>query len=74
MVGGAPACDIGKRRCASASILVSGISAAFLLASTLDTDHGLWQRLGLTVADSWIVVIATAIVGARWLHDENVPW
>ena len=36
--------------------------AACLAASTLGPAHGLWQRLGLTTGDAWIVSAATAIL------------
>jgi hypothetical protein len=64
---------IGRRAWAYASVLTAGISGAFLLASTLDTNHGLWQRLGLTVGDTWIVVTASMIVVAGWRCDDRVP-
>jgi Protein of unknown function (DUF998) len=47
---------------ARASVLIGAVSAACLLASTLGPAHGLWQRLGLTAGDLWIVTIASAIV------------
>jgi hypothetical membrane protein len=58
---------------AYASVLAAGISSAFLLASTLEANHGLWQRLGLTVGDAWIVVTASAIVVAGRRCDDPVP-
>lgn len=66
-----PLALLGKRGWAGASILTSAVAAAFLLASTLETDHGLWQRLGLTVGDTWIVITATAIVVAGWARDDD---
>lgn len=39
-------------------VLVSAVSAAALLATTLGPAHGLFQRLGLGVIDAWIVVTA----------------
>ena len=47
---------------ARASVVTGAISAACLAASTLGPAHGLWQRLGLTTGDVWIVSAATAIL------------
>jgi len=54
----------GARRAALASRAVALVGAACLLASTLGPAHGLWQRLGLTVADAWIVAVALVLVCA----------
>jgi hypothetical protein len=43
---------------------MAAISAACLAASTLGPAHGLWQRLGLTVTDAWIVLTALGLLGA----------
>ncbi len=51
----------GARRAAVASRVVALVAAGCLLASTLGPAHGLWQRLGLTVADAWIVAVATML-------------
>jgi|tagenome__1003787_1003787.scaffolds.fasta_scaffold20748028_1 hypothetical protein len=50
---------------ARGSVAVGVVSGACLLASTLGPAHGFWQRLGLTVGDVWIVIVATLIV-AGW--------
>ena len=52
----------GRTGWAVASVLVGGLVAGFLAASTLGPEHGLWQRLGLTISDVWIVVVAVGIV------------
>jgi hypothetical protein len=57
-----PLARLDRRAGARASVLIAAISAACLLASTLGPAHGLWQRLGLTAGDVWIVAIASAIV------------
>jgi hypothetical membrane protein len=49
----------GRRKWARASVLAAAIAAICLVASTVGVAHGLWQRLGLTVADAWIVVTAS---------------
>jgi hypothetical protein len=57
-----PLARLGRRAGARASVAIGAIAAACLLASTLGPAHGLWQRLGLTSGDVWIVSIASAIV------------
>jgi hypothetical protein len=52
----------GRRRAALASVLAAAVSAICLVASTFGVAHGLWQRLGLTVADAWIVVMASWLI------------
>jgi len=52
----------GYRAGARVSVVIGATSGVCLLASTLGPAHGLWQRLGLTTGDVWIVTIATAIV------------
>ncbi len=48
-------------RWARASVIVSALSGSALAASTLGPAHGVWQRLGLTVGDIWIVAAASVI-------------
>jgi hypothetical membrane protein len=47
---------------AIASLAVGVVAAACLLASVSVEANGLFQRLGLTVVDAWIVVLAVAIL------------
>jgi hypothetical membrane protein len=54
----------GRLVCARLSVLTGAVSAICLVASTFGPAHGLWQRLGLTLGDTWIVVVASALVGA----------
>lgn len=55
----------GRRGWALASRLTAGGAALCLVATTLGPAHGLWQRLGLGIADVWIAVVALALVAAR---------
>jgi hypothetical membrane protein len=49
------------RRAAIASAAVGLIAGASMLASAMtDTTNGLFQRVGLTIVDAWIVVSALA--------------
>lgn len=52
----------GRRSWALASRVTAGGAALCLVASTFGPAHGLWQRLGLTIADVWIAVVALTIV------------
>ena len=52
----------GRRRSATASIVVGVASGAFLLASVLSPRAvGLSQRIGLTLGDTWIVLTALGL-------------
>ena len=54
----------GRLGWALASRLTAAATALCLVASTLGPAHGLWQRLGLTIGDTWIVVTAVALAAA----------
>lgn len=54
----------GRSDWARVSVLTGTISAASLVASTFGPAHGLWQRLGLTMGDAWIVATASSLVAA----------
>jgi hypothetical membrane protein len=51
----------GDGRRAVAAIVVGLFAAACLVASVAVEANGLFQRLGLTVVDAWIVVLAVTI-------------
>jgi hypothetical membrane protein len=55
-----------------ASIAIGLVAGVCLVASTLGPAHGLWQRLGLTVGDVWIVTVAALIAANRqvWFGDS----
>ncbi|MEP6624056.1 MAG: DUF998 domain-containing protein [Acidimicrobiia bacterium] len=61
-----PLARSGRPTWARASVAAGVISAVALLASTAGPAHGLFQRLGLTVADVWIATAAAAIVTRRF--------
>jgi hypothetical membrane protein len=52
----------GHRVWARASVVAAVVAAACLVATGNGAAHGLWQRLGLTIADAWIVAAAVCIV------------
>jgi hypothetical membrane protein len=55
----------GARAWARASVAMGAVAGACLLASTLGPAHGLWQRLGLTIGDVWIVTTAVALIASN---------
>ncbi len=57
-----PLAASGRRTGARVSVVVAAVAALCLIATVFGTAHGLWQRLGLTVADAWIVAVASSIV------------
>jgi hypothetical membrane protein len=66
----------GQRAWALASRVTAIATALCLVASTFGPAHGLWQRLGLTIADVWIAVVALRIAmnwGAASRLTEHQP-
>ena len=63
----------GRWRGACGSILTGAISALCLVASTFGPVHGLWQRLGLTAGDVWIVVVASWIATGHRAGARTSP-
>jgi hypothetical membrane protein len=49
------------RKLAFVSAVVAGISALCLALTLTGEQHGLWQRLGLTLVDAWIVAAAIGV-------------
>lgn len=66
-----PLARSGRIRWTRVSVLAGTISAASLVASTFGPAHGLWQRLGLTVGDAWIVAIASSLIADRGLPTSR---
>lgn len=53
----------GGRRClAGVALAAATVGGACLLATTLGPAHGLFQRLGLTTGDAWLVTSAVVIL------------
>ncbi len=52
----------GRPGWARLSVIVAAVSAASLALSALGPAHGLWQRLGLTLGDAWIVGTAVSLI------------
>lgn len=67
LLAAGPLARSGRPRFARASVAASLLSGACLLATTLGTRHGLFQRAGLTVGDLWVVG------SALWLMTSPTP-
>ena len=52
----------GKRAQAIASVVIAVVCGACLVATTVASDHGLFQRIGLSVGDVWLVVSGAALL------------
>ncbi len=57
----------GWARTATIAGVVSGVGLALTLAGSF---HGLFQRIGLTAGDAWVVASAVAILRASWARAE----
>ncbi len=55
----------GHRRLASAGVIAGAVSGTSLLLSSVGDLSGLFQRIGLTAGDVWIVASAVAILSGR---------
>jgi hypothetical membrane protein len=59
-----PFADRGRRGWMVAAQLIAAVSALLLASSAVGPAHGLCQRLGLTVADIWVVATALSLTAA----------
>jgi hypothetical protein len=71
LLASTPFARTGRAGWARASVLTGTISAIWLLASTFGPAHGLFQRLGLTLADAWIVATASALIATMKSAPSN---
>jgi hypothetical membrane protein len=55
----------GHSRAAAASIVIGSVAGVCLAATVVGPAHGLFQRIGLTTVDAWLVATAVAITGNR---------
>lgn len=62
----------GRPRWARASRAIGIASGLALLATVAGPRHGLFQRLGLTIGDAWIVASAAAIVRDKWSVPDRL--
>jgi hypothetical membrane protein len=61
-----PLAASGHRRAAMASVVIGLASGVCLAATAFGRSHGLYQRVGLTLGDTWLVASAAwMLIGAR---------
>ena len=53
------------------AIVTAIIAGASLLASAVGPAHGLWQRIGLTTGDAWIVAMAVQLAFAASPFEQR---
>ncbi len=53
-----PLAAAGHRWAAATSLALGAAAAACLAATLVGERHGLWQRLGLTIGDAWLLASA----------------
>jgi hypothetical membrane protein len=61
-VAAGPLSRSGRRTAARASVAVSAVSTAALVASITTGPTGLWQRVGLGVVDAWYAAAALSML------------
>ena len=61
----------GRPGWARTSRTIGVLAGACLLASALGPAHGLFQRIGLTIGDAWLVATASQLVLGRGLFDAG---
>ena len=67
-----PLVATGHRTAARLSVVVGAVTGAFLLASTtVGSAHGLTQRMGLTVGDTWVAVSAVILLRSTRQLDRR---
>ncbi len=57
-----PLADAGHRRAAAASLVAAGMAGVCLIATLVGPAHGLFQRVGLTIVDAWLMTSTLAII------------
>jgi hypothetical protein len=62
----------GHRVLARAGLVAGGLSTVALLLTLTDLPTGLFQRLGLTATDLWVVASASAILTRRLGPSQSV--
>jgi Protein of unknown function (DUF998) len=70
LLAAGPLARRGRRRAAVASRILGIASLACLGAKTVDDRAGLFQRLGLTVGDLWLVAAAVGILRGGYGRPE----
>jgi hypothetical membrane protein len=60
-----------RHRAAAASIIVAAVVGACLGATSVAEANGLFQRLGLTIVDAWLVAAAIALAPAATRENPD---
>jgi len=71
LLAASPLGRAGRVAAARSSIGIGAVAGLCLAASALGPAHGLWQRLGLTAGDVWIVTAAVLITANRQVRSET---
>ena len=62
LLAASPLARTGRHRWSRASVVIGLLAGICLAATALGPAHGLWQRLGLTLVDAWVVATAIAFL------------
>ncbi len=69
-----PLVEVGHHRAAVASLVAAGAAGVCLVATLVGPAHGLYQRVGLTIVDAWLMASALVIIGrTRGLPRPGPP-
>jgi hypothetical membrane protein len=66
LLAAAPLRRLGHRRAAIGSRVVGTAALVSLALTTVDEHSGLFQRIGLTLGDAWLVVAAVGLLTDRY--------
>ncbi|MDQ6798633.1 MAG: hypothetical protein M3011_11570, partial [Actinomycetota bacterium] len=69
-----PLAEVGHHRAAVASLVAAGAAGVCLVATLVGPAHGLYQRVGLTIVDAWLMASALVLIGrTRGLPRSGAP-
>jgi len=69
-----PLVEVGHHRAAVASLVAAGAAGVCLVATLVGPAHGLYQRVGLTIVDAWLMASALVLIGrTRGLPRSGDP-
>lgn len=66
-----PVGRVGRRKLAIAAWVSAAVATVALVLSIAHPTTGVWQRIGLTAGDAWIVALAVTIVRGRFRRDAG---
>ena len=73
LLAAAPLRRAGRSTAANLAIAAGIVAAISLAATTVSDANGLFQRLGLTIGDAWIVATAAALLRGRLAPRRSEP-